>query len=201
MRLARFNPALSPPLERAGSMPFFPVRLRDRQLDEKEGEKRENRGLEESDEYLEHHERHRQEVGREEYRDGDDYLALEDIAEKPERERNHAHQFPDELDEADGEANGIFEGILNEFAAVLPETDGENACHLDDEKGYDSEHQRHGEVGIRRAQERMVMVFDRADARQEVQHVAYENKKKYRHEEREETACHIAALKRFRDIA
>src|SRR3989344_8361349 len=167
------------------SMPF-PVWLLDSELDEEEGEKRKNGGLEEADEYLEEHEWYGQEVRREEYGDRDDYFAREDVTEEPERKRHHAHQFPDELNEADGEADRVFEGILNEFAAVLPETDGEDARHFDDEERNDGEHQRHSEVGIRRAQKRVVVVHNRANTRYEVQHVAHENKEEYRHEERSE---------------
>src|SRR3989344_2071051 len=103
------------------SMPFFPVRLCDRELDEKERQEREDGGLEETDEYLEHHEGHGQEVRCEVHRDRDDYLARQDIAEEPERKRYHAHQLADELDDAYREADGVFEGILDEFAAVFPE--------------------------------------------------------------------------------
>src|SRR3990167_5869928 len=178
----------------------FPVRFLDSELDEEKGEKCENRRLQESDEYFEKHERNGQEVRREEYGDGDDYFACEDVAEEPKRKRDNAHQFADELNEADGEADGIFEGILNEFAAVLPETDGEDARHFDDEERNDGEHQRHSEVGIRRAQKRVVVVHNRANTRYEVQHVAHENKEEYRHEEREEFARHIAALECFGDV-
>src|SRR3989344_3402461 len=81
------------------SMCFLPVRLRDGQLDEKERQERENGRLEKSDEYLEHHKWHRKEVGHEIRRDENDDLAGEDVAEEPERERAHADQFADELDQ------------------------------------------------------------------------------------------------------
>ena len=179
---------------------FRIVWLLNSELDEKEGEKRENRRLEEADEYFEKHQRYGQEVRREEYGDGDDYFACEDVAEEPERKRHHAHQFADELNEADGEADGVFEGVLYEFAAVFPETDGEDARYLNDEEGHDREHERHGEVGIRRAQKRMVVVFEGTDAGYEVEHVAHEDKEKYCHEEREELARHIATFKRFSNV-
>jgi len=181
-------------------MRFRVVRLLNGELDEEQGKEREDGGLEESDEYLEHHERHGEEVRREVNGDGDDYLARQDVAEEPKRERYDAYQLADELDEPHGEADGISERILNEFAAVLPETDGENARHFDDKEGYDSEYERHGEVGIRRAQKRLMVVLERADTRYEVQHVAHENEKKYRHEERKEFARHIAAFECFRHV-
>src|SRR3989344_4339703 len=153
-------------------------RLHDSELDEEECEEREYRRLEKAD----------------------DYLDREDIAEEPERERHHAHQLSDELDEPHGEADGISERILNEFAAVFPETDGENARHFDDEKGYDGEDERHGEVGIRRSQKRLMVVLKRADTRYEVQHVAHEDEQEYRHKQRKEFARHVAAFKRFSDV-
>ncbi len=175
-------------------------RLHNRELDEKEGEERENGSLEKADEYFEHHEWHGKEVRGEIDGNGDDYLARQDITEEPERERYDAHQLADEFDDADSEADGIFEGILNELAAVLPETDGEDARYFDNEKGYDGENERHGEVGIRRAQKRVVMIFDGADARYEVQHVAHEDKEEYRHEKRKKFARHIAAFERLCDV-
>src|SRR3989344_5015001 len=135
-----------------------------------------------------------------EYRHGDDYLAREDIAEESERERYDAYQLADELDYADGEANRILEGILNEFAAVLPESDGEDARYFDDKEGYDSEYERHGEVGIWGAQKRLMVVLQRTDARYEVQHVADEDEQEYRHKQRKEFARHVAAFKRFSDV-
>src|SRR3989344_9534637 len=46
----------------------------------------------------------------------------------------------------------------------------------------------------------MVVIYDGADTRYEVQHIADKNEKEYRHEERKELARHVAALEGFRDV-
>src|SRR3989344_7381973 len=166
-------------------MCFLPVGLLDGELDEEERKEREDSGLEEADEYLEHHEGDRQKVWREKDGDRDNYLAGEDVAEKTERERDDAHHLADELYESDRRAYRIRKGVHDEFATVFPKTDSHDTGHLDDEEGYNGKRERHHEIRRRRAQERVGMVFDRADARDEVDHVADEDEKEDRHEERE----------------
>src|SRR3990167_4958381 len=61
------------------NMPKLVCGFRDGEFDEEKGQKREDGGLEEPNEYLEHHERHGKKVGRKVNGDGDDYLAGEDV--------------------------------------------------------------------------------------------------------------------------
>src|SRR3989344_2688334 len=180
------------------------VRFHDGEFDEKERQKRENGRLEKTDEYFEHHKRYGQEVWREEYGDSDDYLARENVAEEPERERYHSHKLADKLDNADRESYRIRERILQKFAAVFPKSDREDARYLDDEKRNDGEYKRHSEIGVGRAQERLELIpaekADGADAWHEVDHVAHKNEKKDGHKERKETSRHFPTLQCFGNV-
>src|SRR3989344_2134157 len=110
------------------------VRFLNGEFDEEKRQKREYGRLEESDEYLEDHERHREKVGREVHSDGNDNFACKDVPKKTERERNDAYQFSDELYKTDGKTNGASEWVHDEFASVFPNADGHNACYLDNEE-------------------------------------------------------------------
>ena len=141
-------------------MRLLAVRLLNSEFDEEEREEREDGSLQEADEYFKHHERYRQEIRGKVDSDGDDNLACKNISEEPERERDDAYKLANELNEPNCKAYRVFEWILNEFAAVLPESDGEDASHFDDKEGDNSEYERDGEVGIRRTEERMVVILD-----------------------------------------
>ena len=104
------------------------MRLCDGYLDEEQGENGENRRLDEADEYLEHHDGHGSHVRNEENNDQDEHFASEDIAKKPERERDNARYLGEDLNNADEKTYGRLERILEKFAPVLHHTDGENAC-------------------------------------------------------------------------
>lgn len=114
----------------------------DGKLDEKERQERENSRLEEADEYLKHHEGNRTEIGRKVGGNADDDGARENIPEKTEGKRDHTHQLPDKLDNADEESDEIAQGVHDEFLAVLPKPERGDTRHLNDEKGNERERER-----------------------------------------------------------
>src|SRR3989344_6185694 len=179
------------------------MRFGDRQLNEKEREERENGRLQESDEYLEHHKRHGEEVRHEERRDENDDLAREDVAEEPERERDHAHQFADEFDQPHRKT--YRRAQVDELFPVFDDAYRENAGDLDHEERDDGEHERDVEVGVDAPEERekffSVPKAETSHPRYEFKNVGREDEKKDGHEERKEFAGHFPALKGLCHIA
>src|SRR3990167_6360046 len=180
-------------------MCFLLMRFGDCQLDEKERQEGENGRLEKSDEYLEHHQGYRKEVGHEIRRDENDDLAGEDVAEEPERERDHADQFADELDQPHRKP---YRGAqVDELLSVFDNADSENACDLDHEERDDGEHERDVEIGVDAPEERekflSVPKAETSHPRYEFEDVGCEYEKKDGHEQGKEFARHFPALKRL----
>src|SRR3989344_4703095 len=181
-------------------MCLFSVWLHDGKLDEEEREEGKYRRLQETDEYLEEHQGYWQKVGCEKDRDRDDHLAGENVAEESERERDDSYELSDKFDQTDGKSHRVADRILEELAAIFPKTDGGNACYLDNEERNDGKDERRGEIGVRRAQERLVHVFEGANAGNEVEHVADEDEEKNGHEKREKAARHFSAFEGLRHV-
>ena len=148
MALERFNPALSG--GRAGLMRFFPMWLRDSELDEKERKQGKDRGLQEADEYLKEHERDGRKVRGEEYGDCNNDFPRQDVAEEPECERERAGKLPDELDYSDEKGDGTSD--IEKFLEIPEAADHGDAGEFDNEERDDGEHERDREVSAGSAQ-------------------------------------------------
>jgi len=182
------------------------MRLCDGYLDEEQGENGENRRLDEADEYLEHHDGHGSHVRNEENNDQDEHFASEDIAKKPERERDNARYLGEDLNNADEESYRRLERILEKFPPIFDDADGEDARQLDDEKRQYREHEGDIEVGIDAPEERhefpapRMVDAERADARREFKNVGRKYKEEDGREKREKFAGHFAALEGLCDV-
>lgn len=128
-------------------MSLCAVRLGDREFDEEKREKCEDRGLEESDEKLEHHERHRSEVWRKECSDNNKHFSGQDVAEKTERERDEAGKLSDELDDADGKTDRAVL-YVNELTQIFECAKRREADHLNRDERDGCERERDIEVRI-----------------------------------------------------
>ena len=110
-----------------------------------QGKHHKDERLDKSHEHLKEQKRQRYHVGDEEGDDSEEHLPREDVAEQPERKRNHFSKFGDKFKDADDKGDGAPDG--EEPGKVLREADRDDAQDIDRENSHDREREREVKVG------------------------------------------------------
>src|SRR3569623_610784 len=160
-------------------MAFAAMRFHDGELVEGQGEDSENRRLEEPDEHLKGHQRHRAAVWHEMGDNQQKDFASEYRAEKPEAKRDEARQIAYNLQKADDKVHQALPyGVpskINKFRGIFQHAEREDSRELDYQKRDNRKRERRVEVGIDRMEKRqrlpVLVKSERAEYREEVEHV------------------------------
>ncbi len=121
-----------------------------RHLEENEGEHSKNDRLDEPDEYLEKHERQRQDIRHEMEHHREEYLAREHIAEQTKGKGDNLPRLAHQFEDADSSTDniGLMERTDEKLLAILRDTECRNTRHLHRE--HRDERQNDGEIQISR---------------------------------------------------